>query len=77
MIATVGGGSVTDAAKAVQVCLSNDVTTPRTSAPESVKNTTGADSKYGLKKSHALCARLSLGLEDDDVDSVYSVRNLS
>ena len=28
LIATIGGGSVTDAAKAVQLCLSNDVTTP-------------------------------------------------
>jgi maleylacetate reductase len=28
LIATIGGGSVTDAAKAVQLCLANDVTTP-------------------------------------------------
>jgi maleylacetate reductase len=28
LIATIGGGSITDAAKAVQLCLSNEVTTP-------------------------------------------------
>ena len=43
LIVTFGGGSITDGAKAVQLCLANDITTP--DAIDSLRTVTGPDGK--------------------------------
>jgi maleylacetate reductase len=45
LIVTIGGGSITDAAKAVQLCLANDVRTPE--AIDALRPVKGADGTLG------------------------------
>ena len=45
LIVTVGGGSITDGAKAVQLCLANDITTPE--AMDALRSVKGADGAVG------------------------------
>jgi maleylacetate reductase len=45
LIVTIGGGSITDAAKAVQLCLANDVRTPE--AIDALRPVKGADGALG------------------------------
>ena len=45
LIVTVGGGSITDGAKAVQLCLANDIRTAE--AMDSLRSVKGSDGKFG------------------------------
>jgi maleylacetate reductase len=55
LIVTIGGGSITDAAKAVQLCLANDVRTPE--AIDALRPVKGPDGTLGPPPCHAPTVR--------------------